>query len=316
MGKARKHARELTADFPLKPAGEVVATLVSLQQGVFRAAWKHYCQCAEDDPEALHDLRVELRRLRVWLKLSRDVIRTKKPTRRRLKALARASSPARDREVMMALLGEQARDPESGDVGQQLLRLADAFDPPAHQRLDFWSKPGLKSRPRGDTPPFADWFVERIEEMLELIRRDMAEGREGAHAARIQIKHLRYLVEPMAEPFPGVAGLLEELKTIQDRLGDVHDLVVFRSHIPRWAGWLVEDQLPPALERPGRQTRAVTRAMAGVREQAVDLAGWQDARLNELWQRWETDRPKRERRLSRAVSALAKDMRKATAGPD
>ena len=316
MGKARKHARELTADFPLRPAGEVVSTLVSLQQDVFRQAWKHYGECAEDDPEALHDLRVELRRLRVWLKLSRDVIRTRKSTRRRLKALARASSPARDREVMMGLLAEQARHPETGDIGQRLLRLAEASDPPAHQRLDFDPKPGLKPRPRDETPPFADWFVERIEEMLELIRRDMAEGRDGAHAARIQVKHLRYLVEPMAEPFPGVVGMLEDLKAVQDRLGDFHDLVVFRSHIPRWGGWLVEEQLPPALERPGRQTRAVTRAMASVREQVIDLAGWQDARLDELWERWESDRPKREQRLARAVSTLTKDMRKAAAASD
>jgi len=152
--------------------------------------------------------------------------------------------------------------------------------------------------------------------MLELIRRDMAEGRDGAHAARIQVKHLRYLVEPMAEPFPGVVGMLEDLKAVQDRLGDFHDLVVFRSHIPRWGGWLVEEELPPALERPGRQTRAVTRAMASVREQVIDLAGWQDARLDELWERWESDRPKREQRLARAVSTLTKDMRKAAAASD
>ncbi|MGM0517732.1 MAG: CHAD domain-containing protein [Pseudomonadota bacterium] len=316
MGKARKHARQLEADFPLQPAGEVVSTLVSLQQDVFRRAWKHYGECAEDDPEALHDLRVELRRLRVWLKLSRDVIRTRKSSRKRLKALARASSPARDREVMMGLIGQQARDPEIGEAGQRLLRLAEEQDPPAHQRLAFDLKPGLKPRPRQDTPPFADWFAERIEQMLELMQRDMAEGLDGAHAARIQGKYLRYLAEPMAEPFPGVAGLLEDLKAVQDRLGDVHDLVVFRAHIPRWAGWLVEEQLPPALERPGRQTRAVTRAMAAAREQVMDLAGWQDARLDELWQQWESERPKRERRISQAVTRLARDMRKAaTATP-
>ncbi len=315
MGKARKHARRLTADFPGRPAGEVAATLVSAQQAVLRKAWKHYCRCADDDPEALHDLRVELRRLRVWLKLSRDVIRTRKSARRRLKSLARASSPARDREVMLGLLGELARDPGIGEAGERLLRLADEHDPASRQSLAFDPKPGLAPRPRATTPPFVDWFTEQMTSMLDLIRRDMEEGRAGAHAARIQVKYLRYLVEPMSEPFAAVAPMLGDLKTIQDRLGDVHDLVVMRGHIPRWAGWLVEDGLPAALERPGKQTRAVTQSFAETRTRVIDLAGWQDARLNSLWADWEGARPALERRLVRGVDQLTRDLRQA-AGVD
>ncbi|MFO7581766.1 CHAD domain-containing protein [Guyparkeria sp.] len=316
MGKAKKHARKLDADFPSRPAGEVASTLVAAQEVVFRNAWEHYCQCADDDPEALHDLRVELRRLRVWLKLSRDVIRTRKSTRKRLKALARASSPARDREVMMTLLEQLARDPDVGEAGERLIRLADEHDPPSRQRLAFEPKPGLKPRPRDQTPPFVDWFTEQLDGMLDLIRRDMDEGRAGAHATRIQVKYLRYLVEPMSEPFAGVVPLLKDLKSIQDRLGDVHDVVVFRGHIPRWAGWLVEEALPGALERPGKQTRAVTQSFAEARTAVIGLAGWQDARLNALWKDWEAARPALEGRLVRGVSTLAADMRKVASGAD
>ena len=316
MGKARKHARKLEADFPSRPAGEVAATLVGAQQAVLRSAWTHYCQSADDDPEALHDLRVELRRLRVWIKLSRDVIRTRKSTRKRLKALARASSPARDREVMIALLGQLAGDPEIGETGERLVRLADEHDPPSRQHLAFDPRPRLKPRARDDTPPFVDWLTEQLEWMLGLIRRDMDEGRAGAHAARIQVKYLRYLVEPMSEPFAGVAPLLKDLKTIQDRLGDVHDLVVFRGHIPRWAGWLVEDALPGALERPGKQTRAVTQSFAEARARVIDLAGWQDDRLGSLWKDWEAARPELEKRLVRGVNQLVADLRQAAPKAD
>ena len=56
------------------------------------------------DPEALHDARVEIKRLRVWLKHSRPVLKTRKKGRKMLKAFTQASNPLRDLEVMLAWL--------------------------------------------------------------------------------------------------------------------------------------------------------------------------------------------------------------------
>ncbi len=309
MGKASKHARKLEVDFPSRPAGEVAATLVAAQQAVFRKAWKQYRKAADNDPEALHDLRVELRRLRVWLTLSRAVIQTRKSSRRHLKALAHASSPARDREVMLDLLGQAAQDANAGIVAERLMALADIHQPADGERLAFDVKPGLRPRPRKDTPPFAEWFSQQLEQMMDAIGRELARGPEGAHPARIQIKHLRYLVEPMSEPFAQAAPMIADLKSAQDHLGDIHDLVVFRSRLPTYASWLIAEDLPEALERPGKQSRAVTRAFAGARDGTLALSGWQDERFNTLWAQWSKRRPPIERRLDQVSRKLADSMR-------
>ena len=305
MAKAKKHARQLDAGFAGQPAGEVAAILIRAQQVVFRDAWTHYQKAADDDPEALHDLRVELRRLRAWLRLARDVVKTRKSTRRRLKALARSTSPMRDREVMLELLGQVGQTPDCAEVAARIAGLADEHEPPAHAPLSFDVKPGLKPRSRDGTPPFAQWFREQLDLMIDLIRRDLAQGRDGFHAARIQVKHLRYLVEPLHEPFAEVDPLLTDLKEIQDRLGDLHDLLVFRQRLPIYAGWLVADALPEPLTRPGKQSRGVTRAFAGVRDETIRLAGWQHEAFESQWKDWEAKRPGLEKRVVEACDRLA-----------
>ena len=304
MAKAKTHARQLDEGFAAQPAGEVAAILMRAQQRVFRQAWAHYRKAGDEDPEALHDLRVELRRLRAWGRLTRDVVKTRKLTRRRLKALARATGPMRDREVMLTLLDRVAKTPEVAEVAGRIARLTDEHEPPAHAPLSFDEKPGLKPRSRDDTPPFAQWFGEQLALMLDLIRRDFAQGREGFHAARIQVKHLRYLVEPMHEPFAGVDALLKDLKDIQDRLGDLHDLQVFRERLPDYAGWLVAEALPVPLARPGKQARGVTRAFAGVRDETIRLAGWQQEAFDVQWKAWEDARPALEKRVITASEQL------------
>lgn len=310
MAKAKKHARQLDADFLVQPAGEVAATLVRAQQSVFRRAWARYCEAAADDPEALHDLRVELRRLRVWLRLSRDVLQTRKSTRRRLKALARSSSPMRDHEVMLALLDRLVEDDECAEAAASVRRLADERAP-TRGGLSFEIKPGLKPHPRPRTIPFVRWFTAQVTTMTECIERDLATGRSGFHAARIQIKHLRYLLEPLHEPFAGIQPMLADLKTMQDWLGDLHDLVVFRARLADYGGWLLADALPAPLARPGKQARSLTRAFAGVRDDVICLSGWQHARFEAMWSEWEARRPALEERLYAARNRLIAELESA-----
>lgn len=312
MGHAKKHARQLDADFLAQPAGEVAAVLIRAQQAVFRRAWSHYLEAADDDPEALHDLRVELRRLRVWLRLSRDVVRTRKPTRRRLKALARASSPMRDHEVMLELLDRVGRDADCADVAARIRRLADERQP-VGGALEFAVKPGLKPRARKGTISFDRWFASQVATMTEQIERDLSAGRSGFHAARIQVKHLRYLIEPMHEPFAAVEPMLADLKTIQDWLGDLHDLMVLRAHLADYAGWLLADALPVPLARPGKQARPLSQTFAGVRDDTIRLSAWQSAQFEMMWQDWETRRPALEKRLYAARNRLIAELEKASA---
>ncbi|MFI9654428.1 CHAD domain-containing protein [Guyparkeria sp. GHLCS8-2] len=315
MAQAKKHARQLDADFLTQPAGEVAAVLIRAQQAVFRRAWAHYRKAADEDPEALHDLRVELRRLRVWLRLSRDVVRTRKSTRRRLKALARASSPRRDHEVMLELLDRVTQDAECADVAARIGRLADEHCP-ADGDLAFDVKPGLKPRGRKGTVPFGRWFANQVTTMTEHIEQDLSSGQSGFHAARIQVKHLRYLLEPMHEPFTVVEPTLADLKAIQDWLGDLHDLAVFRAHLADYAGWLLADALPAPLARPGKQARPLSQTFAGVRDDTIRLSAWQNAQFEAMWRDWETRRPALEKRLYIARNRLISDLEKAAPAPN
>ncbi len=52
-----------------------------------------------------------------------------------------------------------------------------------------------------------------------------------AHGIRLVAKHLRYLLEPLAEAHPGAAALLIRLKAIQTQLGDLHDLQVLSAEL-------------------------------------------------------------------------------------
>jgi len=311
MGQAKKHARQLDADFLAQPAGEVAAVLIRAQQAVFRRVWAHYLEANHDDPEALHDLRVELRRLRVWLRLSRDVVRTRKSTRRRLKVLARASSPMRDHEVMLELLDRVARDADGADDASRIRRLADERQPEDIVDLASEVKPGLKPRSRKGTIRFDRWFASQVAMMTEHIERDLSAGRSGFHAARIQVKHLRYLIEPMHEPLVMVEPMLADLKTVQDWLGDLHDLVVFRTHLADYAGWLLTDALPAPLARPGRQARPLSQTFAGVRDGIIRLSAWQDAHFEAMWRDWGTHRPALEKRLYSARNRLIGEIDKA-----
>jgi CHAD domain-containing protein len=63
-----------------------------------------------DDPEALHDFRVAIRRLRSSIRAWRDVLDNAVSPRvlRRLRRLARATSESRDLEVHLAWVAAQA----------------------------------------------------------------------------------------------------------------------------------------------------------------------------------------------------------------
>jgi CHAD domain-containing protein len=72
----------------------------------------------DDDPDAVHDFRVALRRLRSWLQLWRaeldDVVPRRQ--RRRIRDLAHAMGPARDLQVHL----EWLRSEEAGATGRAL----------------------------------------------------------------------------------------------------------------------------------------------------------------------------------------------------
>jgi CHAD domain-containing protein len=209
------------------------------------------------DEDAVHDLRVAIRRLRTLLKMSRglvgrwhaDVVRSA------FRAVMRATGDLRDEEVLEETLGAVAEGPElKGWLDARRAREAELRRAVverirrgdlerAHRLLDALL--AFPVDPRCDVE--LGRFARRI---LARARREVARKQEadvedvtGMHELRIACKELRYSIELLAEALtdpheaaPGEssrrglpAGPREELERatlLQKRLGELHDVDV------------------------------------------------------------------------------------------
>ncbi len=204
----------------------------------------------DTDPEALHDFRVALRRLRSVLRAYRPWLdAVPKKLRRRLREIARATSAGRDAEVCLAWLDEQKNvaDPIRDRFRARLEQLRD--DAYAHVRADVLAafadvEPRLRRRLKDihrdkstAKTSYAAATAEHLREHIARAAADLAriEGVADAttiHDARIQAKRLRYLLEPLADAKLSAArAAVKDLKTFQDETGLLCDGFVRRGLI-------------------------------------------------------------------------------------
>lgn len=207
----------------------------------------------EEEPEALHDFRVALRRLRSCLRAYRPELRTtvSKRSYTRLRRLARATRKSRDLEVHLAWVREGKPEPaEHGGVAHALTgrllaaerrmqkRLDRRFDR-AHRRLERQLERLLIDRPLDDDPAGHTMAVvtgRLVRERSLTVRTALAgirsiDDRRAIHAARIAAKRLRYLIEPFEAAVPEAPGVLARLAAFQDTFGDLHDVQVFGGEL-------------------------------------------------------------------------------------
>jgi CHAD domain-containing protein len=210
------------------------------------------------DPEALHDFRVGLRRLRSCIRAYRTELRSSvsKRMRRRLRKLTMATNGGRDAEVHLSWLRAQAGrlgpehteglawligrlegrkfetlDTATAGVGRRFLKLAAKLRP----RLEILRIEVRRGR-GSERPSFRQVTGELIRshaaelaESLKAVRG--AENMAEAHEARIAAKRLRYSLEPLVRRAAGAKGLTTQLKGLQDVLGQLHDLHVISEEI-------------------------------------------------------------------------------------
>lgn len=199
-----------------------------------------------DDPEALHDFRVALRRLRSCMQTYQDVLSdtVSKKSQKQLRRFARATNEARDTEVRIEWLRSQKNHlPARQRIGWLWLlerleaRKAKAYDEiRARVIKDFLRlEPKLRKQLRRYTvvcdldgqaheTPFAEIFGKHIKQHGKEMERALWRAASSAdvqtlHNTRIQVKRLRYLLEPIQEEIKDS----KQLKELQDLLGDLHD---------------------------------------------------------------------------------------------
>ncbi|HEY8256587.1 MAG TPA: CHAD domain-containing protein [Gemmatimonadales bacterium] len=225
-----------------------------------------------DEPEALHDLRVGLRRLRTSLRLYRPQLRGSVDgrSRRRLRRITDATRESRDLEVHIAWARSQMVDmmpwQRTGvfwllDRMERRRRKADAsLERVLERRFDRTIErlePRLRryrttihldpSHPPRRAAAVVGKRVQQAAAALGVLlaRVRSIRGVEEAHRARIAAKRLRYVLEPTVAQVDASAPIIERLKILQDDLGDLRDTQVFIAELDQAV------RKAPAVARPG-----------------------------------------------------------------
>lgn len=207
------------------------------------------------DTDALHDFRVALRRLRSTLRAYRGQIRDSVPRkwRNRLRDLMRATNRGRDAEVQLAWLRPLASELSPVErVGLRWLmeriertqgesdfaeihRAFDKLDRQLQKKLVMYSQ-SVVADGAATEPAFGlvardvlRAHAQHLDELLSEIH--IPDDHATIHRARIAAKRLRYVLEPLRATLPAGAGLLSELKSLQNVLGDLCDTRVLERRL-------------------------------------------------------------------------------------
>jgi CHAD domain-containing protein len=282
------------------PALEVVVTAVRRQLDDIVALES---AVREDRPEAVHDMRTAVRRLRTTLAASRPVLDREitDGLRERLGELGAALEPARDAEVR----GELAASlPVSGDGDEELLRARLVDDSHAEYDRDRRALVAVLDRPEHAAllrdleelvhrPPLGPEAHRRQSSVLHAaLRREarrahrrlaavVAQDLDSMHDARRAVRRVRYLAEAMVQYAPhnggaGVAELGRAARQLQEVLGDHRDAVLH-------ARWIADRAV--ASERAGENPEAYRRLERIERDRAEALVVDRTARTDEFEER-------------------------------
>lgn len=233
---------------------------------------------AGDGPEALHQARVALRRLRSALSLFRPVARGKEyqALREELRWFSSQFGEARNCDVLLAGAAlpddaalHRALVAERGKAYRRVTAaLASARARTLMLRLVLWLELGpwrFKARARG---PVRDLAQSQLDRQWRKVRRrggDLGSlDADAEHQLRIDVKKLRYAAEFLAPLYPdGRRGrFIAALKELQERLGVANDARIARVVTARLAPRLEATLPPPPAVSAKAAERAFRRASA------------------------------------------------------
>jgi CHAD domain-containing protein len=258
------------------------------------------------DADAVHDLRVAIRRCRslaavlqevdpdpAWEEMRRvprklfrkmGELRDAQVIDEWVKMLAADHDPVRNQLHAVFHIGEQ-------ELRETALRAAERFDDKAWSHLER----KLRKRARFVRPQSLAaqcLAVERFEEAKELHTRAQRTDRPKAwHGLRIGLKRLRYTVENLLPE--QYAMWSDKLKRLQDLLGEVHDLDVLAATVKKTAS----DAAPDLLNAWEETIR---------RERSQRIDGYRQLTLGRtsLWHEWAHGLPQRNRLAMAAMARL------------
>lgn len=199
-----------------------------------------------EDPEALHDFRVALRRFRALERAYRPWLSEALPKklRKRLQTLVRSTGPARDSEVQLEWLAGQggALRPNQRPGYQWLRRQLEDRQrrayaairgavPMEFAALGALLRTALAMPVEASPLSFAAVTGEQLVPLAQQLSDDFAALGEDAemrhvHSARLLIKRARYVLEPVAPALEQGKALSRDLSGLQELLGAMNDAEV------------------------------------------------------------------------------------------
>ena len=211
-------------------------------------------------PDALHQLRVGLRRLRAALKVFSPVVRDSEFARIDAEArwATRSLNQARDLDVLLRAMTPGGDDGEEADASLAALRrrlgqaqtrayeqglaavgsprfAALVLDLSAWAEAGPWAVSTTAAQVEARDAPVSQLALKRLDHFRKAVRKA---GRglstlspAKRHRVRIRVKKLRYAAEFFAEAVgrPGsrkTASFMEALRTLQDAMGELNDIAV------------------------------------------------------------------------------------------
>ncbi|MBC7896660.1 MAG: CHAD domain-containing protein [Cytophagaceae bacterium] len=271
------------------------------------------------DEEALHDFRVAIRRLRSWLRAHGEAIGEGAPRRalRALRRVARNTNGRRDAEVLhawlsgalpdatrrdrpglqwlLAAVGDDIRAgaAEEGDVSTEFATAAETL----REQLPLFQLTHHLDEGAREVPfavalaSVVRVHASQLERRLEHVHGEEDQG--TLHLARIAGKRLRYILEPVSPHLAGGAAVITQLKAMQDALGALNDIHVWRDDLRkrfehasaeearRLAEFSLDDPAPRARRRrdlrPGLTAVADRLTVELQASQGKWAAGWSHA---------------------------------------
>ena len=200
-----------------------------------------------DDPEALHQARVALRRLRSALAMFKPMLRDDRyePLREELKWLATTLGVARNIDVFVMQLGDaphpralfaarrkahaQARAALTSSRADRLLRDLSKWLTSG----DWLNDPETSTLRDEPAAQRARFILDRLWKRLKRRGRDLAElDDDHRHRARIEAKKLRYAADFFDALYDGKTAKRRKkafgkaIEALQDSLGDLNDLTL------------------------------------------------------------------------------------------
>jgi CHAD domain-containing protein len=269
------------------------------------------------DKDAVHDLRVAIRRCRSVAAVMREV--DPEPAwhemRRLPKKLFRKLGELRDTQIMDEWVAEHGAENDKLRVAlhnffqekepklvQEASRLAGKFDEKSWQRLERKLRKRIRFVPGGSLAAQC-LAVERLNEAKELHGKALRADKPAAwHGLRIGLKKFRYTVESLLPQ--QYEAWSPNLKQLQDILGEVHDLDVLRVILKQKANGEAAELLP-------EWERTIERQRSARLQEYRELAIGKES----VWNKWQQALPHGKRLQTAAIARLRATARATDAHP-